>query len=106
MILNPANAAFLDTLYDAYLADPNAVAPEWRDYFRSLARGALEIGVRYELSVLSSLDGSFSNQLDSSRPMYQPIAGSPDPSVELTSADFVAEGMRNSILSVIAGYRF
>jgi 2-oxoglutarate dehydrogenase E1 component len=37
MILNPANAAFLDTLYDAYLADPNAVAPEWRDYFRSLA---------------------------------------------------------------------
>lgn len=71
-----------------------------------LSRGALEIGVRYELSVLSSLDGSFSNQLESSRPMYQPIAGSPDPSVELTSADFVAEGMRNSILSVIAGYRF
>ena len=71
-----------------------------------LARGSLELGVRYELSVLSGLDGSFSNQFESSRTMYQPVADSPDPSVELTSGEFVADSLRNSILTVMAGYRF
>lgn len=71
-----------------------------------VARGAIELGIRYELSVLSSLDGSFGNDFDSSRPMYQPIAASPEPSLELTSGEFVADGIRNSILSVMAGYRF
>lgn len=27
------NAAFIDDLYEAYLADPNEVSPEWRAYF-------------------------------------------------------------------------
>lgn len=71
-----------------------------------VARGAIELGVRFEQSVLRSVDGSFSNELSSSRTMYQPIAASPTPSLELTSSDFVAEGMRNSILSAMVGYRF
>lgn len=71
-----------------------------------IARGAIELGVRYELSVLRSIDGSFTNEFESSRTMYQPIAASPVPSLELTSSDFVADGLRNSILSVMLGYRF
>ena len=71
-----------------------------------LARGSLEVGVRYELSVLNSLDGAFANELVGSRTLYQPVAASPDPAVELSSGEFVAEGLRNSILSVMAGYRF
>src|SRR5690606_17568059 len=35
--LQGANAAFLEGLYDAYLADPASVGAEWRDYFAALA---------------------------------------------------------------------
>ena len=37
MILNSANATYLDSMYEAYLNDPDSVDPKWRDYFRSLA---------------------------------------------------------------------
>ena len=27
------NAEYVDALYEHYLQDPNAIPPEWRDYF-------------------------------------------------------------------------
>ena len=71
-----------------------------------LGRGGLELGVRYELGVLSSLDGTFTNQLTSSRTIYQPFASEPTEDLELTEAPFAAVGTRHSIVSVIAGYHF
>ncbi len=36
--LHGANAAFIEDLYETYLADPSRVDPEWRAYFHSLTR--------------------------------------------------------------------
>lgn len=36
--LASGNEAYLEELYEAYLADPQSVAPEWRNYFEQLAR--------------------------------------------------------------------
>ncbi|MGH8660536.1 MAG: 2-oxoglutarate dehydrogenase E1 subunit family protein, partial [Burkholderiales bacterium] len=33
-----ANAPFIEALYDAWLKDPAAVEPRWRDYFDELQR--------------------------------------------------------------------
>lgn len=33
------NASYIETLYEAYLADPASVAPRWRDYFSQLQTG-------------------------------------------------------------------
>ena len=34
------NAEYVDALYEHYLQDPNAIPPEWRDYFDQLPRVA------------------------------------------------------------------
>ena len=34
--ISGGNAAFIEDLYEQYLADPGAVAPEWRDFFAAL----------------------------------------------------------------------
>ena len=36
--ISGANAAYVESLYEQYLTEPNAVAPEWRDYFDRLPR--------------------------------------------------------------------
>ncbi|ABM61862.1 2-oxoglutarate dehydrogenase E1 component [Halorhodospira halophila] len=36
--LHGANAAFIEDLYETYLADPSRVDPEWRAYFHSLTQ--------------------------------------------------------------------
>ncbi|KEF33884.1 2-oxoglutarate dehydrogenase [Deinococcus sp. RL] len=41
-IMSGANAAFLEGLYEAYLADPQSVDPAWRDYFDEVRGGARE----------------------------------------------------------------
>ena len=38
---NPANLAFVESLYEDYLRDHNSVVPEWRAYFSSVANGEL-----------------------------------------------------------------
>jgi 2-oxoglutarate dehydrogenase E1 component len=35
-----SNAPFIEELYDAYLADPESVAPQWRAYFDQLQKGS------------------------------------------------------------------
>ncbi len=34
--LGAGNAPYVESLYEQFLADPDSVAPAWRDYFRSL----------------------------------------------------------------------
>ena len=36
--ISGSNAAYVEGLYEQYLTDPNAIAPEWRDYFDRLPR--------------------------------------------------------------------
>ncbi|RKZ36935.1 MAG: 2-oxoglutarate dehydrogenase E1 component, partial [Gammaproteobacteria bacterium] len=38
--LDPANAAFLDQLFESFQADPHSVGPEWRSYFENLQEGS------------------------------------------------------------------
>jgi 2-oxoglutarate dehydrogenase E1 component len=37
--LAAGNAAYLESLYEQFLADPNSVAPQWQAYFRQIADG-------------------------------------------------------------------
>jgi 2-oxoglutarate dehydrogenase E1 component len=39
--LGAGNAPYLESLYEQFLADPDSVESHWREYFRSLANGAL-----------------------------------------------------------------
>src|SRR2546426_6057143 len=39
-LLTSDNAHFVEVLYDQYLADPNAVSEEWREYFSRLTAGS------------------------------------------------------------------
>ncbi|UBV42226.1 2-oxoglutarate dehydrogenase E1 component [Deinococcus taeanensis] len=41
-IMSGGNAAFIEGLYEAYLADPQSVDPQWRVYFDELRGGARE----------------------------------------------------------------
>ena len=41
-IMSGGNAAFIEGLYEAYLADPQSVDPQWRAYFDELRGGAHE----------------------------------------------------------------
>ena len=36
--IDGGNAAYVESLYETYLLDPNAVSGEWRDYFDKLPR--------------------------------------------------------------------
>ena len=36
--ISGSNAAYVESLYEQYLVDPNAITPEWRDYFDRLPR--------------------------------------------------------------------
>ncbi|HEX7237255.1 MAG TPA: 2-oxoglutarate dehydrogenase E1 component, partial [Gammaproteobacteria bacterium] len=41
--LQGANATYVEWLYEQYLAEPGSVAPEWRQYFSTLAPPSAEI---------------------------------------------------------------
>jgi 2-oxoglutarate dehydrogenase E1 component len=41
-VLSPANAAYLDAMYEDYTADPTSVDPQWGEYFRTLGSGGAE----------------------------------------------------------------
>jgi len=38
-----SNIPFIEELYEHYLADANAVSPEWRAYFDELREGAADV---------------------------------------------------------------
>lgn len=70
-----------------------------------LWRGELEVGVRYEMSILSAIDGTFDTMFETSEPLYLVGATEPLPDVQLDSAPIIAERMRHRVLSVLVGYR-
>ncbi|MDE2296520.1 MAG: hypothetical protein KGL36_13840, partial [Gammaproteobacteria bacterium] len=39
-MLYGGNAAFVEDLYERFLADPTSVDPEWREYFARVGAGA------------------------------------------------------------------
>jgi 2-oxoglutarate dehydrogenase E1 component len=41
LIVNPANLAFVEDLYEKFLRDASTVSPEWREYFSQVANGEL-----------------------------------------------------------------
>ena len=41
--LQGANATYVEWLYEQYLAEPGSVAPEWRQYFSTLAASSAEV---------------------------------------------------------------
>ncbi len=44
--ISGGNAAYVEAIYEAYLRDPNSIAPGWRDYFDRLPRtdgGAIDV---------------------------------------------------------------
>ncbi|NKC13351.1 MAG: 2-oxoglutarate dehydrogenase E1 component [Gammaproteobacteria bacterium] len=54
-VLSPANAAYLDAIYQSYLHDPGSVEPSWRDYFKSLPT---TVAAQSKASVSKSLAGN------------------------------------------------
>jgi len=42
--ISGGNAAYVEEVYESYLADPNAVSQEWRDYFDKLPRVSGAVG--------------------------------------------------------------
>ena len=42
-LLYGGNAAFVEELYEQFLADPGSVDPAWRDYFSGIAAGARDV---------------------------------------------------------------
>ena len=47
--ISGSNAAYIESLYEQYLIDPNAVAPEWRDYFDRLPKVASSTTVLHDV---------------------------------------------------------
>ena len=47
--ISGGNAEYVDALYEVYLQDPNAVAPEWRDYFDQLPRVPSETSLVHDV---------------------------------------------------------
>ena len=43
------NAEYVDSLYETYLQDPNAIPPEWRDYFDQLPKVASDTNALYDV---------------------------------------------------------
>jgi 2-oxoglutarate dehydrogenase E1 component len=41
LIVNPANLAFVEDLYEKFLRDASSVSPEWQEYFSHIANGEL-----------------------------------------------------------------
>lgn len=71
-----------------------------------MPRGALELGVRYEFSLLSALDGLFLTTLEGDPTLYQPGATAPDPALQVDSAPLTAESMRHHMVTLSVGYQF
>ena len=43
------NAEYVDSLYETYLQDPNAIPPEWRDYFDQLPKVASDTNALHDV---------------------------------------------------------
>jgi len=87
--LYSGNAAYLEDLYEQFLADPAGVTPEWKAYFLSIADGSARADLPHS-RVIQALGG------DSPRPR-QGIA---------PAADASSFQKQVSVLQLINAYRF
>jgi hypothetical protein len=71
-----------------------------------MPRGSIEFGMRYEISLLSALDGLFLTSLEGDPEFYQPGTTQPDPAALVDSAPLTAESMRHHMVTLTVGYQF
>ncbi len=110
-ILNGANAAFLESLYQRYERDPNAVEPEWRGWFDALTNGAVRTagangGPSWQRKDWPPLgNGDMTAALDPGAPA--PAAAKPKGKGEAASQEQVHAAAIDSIraLTLIRSYR-
>jgi 2-oxoglutarate dehydrogenase E1 component len=88
------NLAYVEALYDTFLSDPNAVPPEWRDYFDKLPRveGAIKGDVPHA-SVVQYFERLGRNRLKAK------------PARESTRVETAHEHKQMRVQDLIAAYR-
>ncbi|UCB54500.1 MAG: 2-oxoglutarate dehydrogenase E1 component [Thiotrichales bacterium] len=96
--LNGASAAWLESLYEAYLTDPETVEPEWRGFFDSLPKVKSGNG---------GIDGGREVPHNEIRDFFRAIAKDYHPVPTATpSHDIELERKQVHVLQLINAYRF
>ena len=86
-LLSGANAAFVEEIYEAYLANPDSVAPEWRAYFDALPAGKIAHDVAHS-------------------PIQRAFATLPKRVQNIEAADVSLERKQVAVLQMINAHRF
>jgi 2-oxoglutarate dehydrogenase E1 component len=86
-LLYGANAAFVEEIYESYLANPSAVTPEWRAYFESLPAGKAAQDVAHS-------------------PIQRAFAALPKHASSVEAADVSLERKQVAVLQMINAHRF
>src|SRR5690242_11147881 len=100
LIVNPANLAFVEELYEKFLRDASTVAPEWREYFSHIANGELRFpqphfGPSFKPSSLFNPAGTRAAGL----------SGAASAKTDLSPASGVPHGIQDRIYMLIRLYR-
>jgi len=86
-LLYGANAAFVEEVYEAYLANPATVTPEWRAYFDALPAGKVVHDVAHS-------------------PIQRAFAALPKQAQNVAAADVSHERKQVAVLQMINAHRF
>ena len=86
-LLSGANAAFVEEIYESYLADPASVTPEWRAYFDALQAGKAAHDVAHS-------------------PVQRAFAALPKSVQNADAADVTLERKQVAVLQMINAHRF
>jgi len=86
-LLSGANAAFVEEIYEAYLANPASVTPEWRAYFDALPAGKTAHDVAHS-------------------PIQRAFAALPRRALNVEAADMSLERKQVAVLQMINAHRF
>ena len=86
-LLYGANAAFVEEVYEAYLANPATVTPEWRAYFDALPAGEVVPDVAHS-------------------PVQRAFAALPMQAQNVAAADVSYERKQVAVLQMINAHRF
>ena len=86
-LLYGANAAFIEEIYETYLANPTQVAPEWRTYFDGLAAGKTTPDIPHG-------------------PVQRAFAALPTSKLNVEASDVSLERKQVAVLQMINAHRF
>jgi 2-oxoglutarate dehydrogenase E1 component len=106
LIVNPANLAFVEDLYEKFLRDASSVSPEWREYFSHIANGELRFpqprfGPSFKPSSLFNPRGNGAGET----PAHPGTAGVSPASRSSLAASGVPHGIQDRIYMLIRLYR-